>query len=100
LAGKSVSALPTNVLARCGVRRTFQNNSFFSELTVLENMVGVLVHNHSTSLAVSLFMPWRQIEAQGRATAVANELLERFGIPLTYYDRLPGEIPYGAQRLL
>jgi branched-chain amino acid transport system ATP-binding protein len=100
LAGKSVSDLPTNALARRGVRRTFQNNSFFGELTVLENMVGVLVHNHSASLAVSLFMPWRQMKAQGRAMAVANKLLQRFGIPLTYYDRLPGEIPYGAQRLL
>lgn len=100
LAGEAVSSLPTNALAKRGVRRTFQQNSFFGELTVLENMLSVLVHNHSTSLATSVFMPWRQIAVRERGAAIAKGVLQRFGIPLAYYGRLPGEIPYGAQRLL
>ncbi|MGB3042844.1 MAG: ATP-binding cassette domain-containing protein [Xanthobacteraceae bacterium] len=100
LAGEAVSSLATNELAKRGVRRTFQQNSFFGELTVLENMLSVLVENHSASLATSVFMPWRQMAIRERGIAIAEAVLERFGIPLTYYDRLPGEIPYGAQRLL
>jgi branched-chain amino acid transport system ATP-binding protein len=39
LHGHSTTGLSTERLARQGLRRTFQQNSFFSGLTVLENTV-------------------------------------------------------------
>src|SRR5689334_23985160 len=37
LAGRDVTDVPTYELARLGLRRTFQQNAFFGELTLLEN---------------------------------------------------------------
>src|SRR3954469_4910988 len=43
LDGARVTHLPTWDLAARGVRRTFQQNAFFGELTVLENTMGALI---------------------------------------------------------
>src|ERR1700676_4716731 len=55
-----VSQTRTFDLASHGLRRTFQHNSFFGELTVLQNAVAALVRHFSASLAVSIFLPWRE----------------------------------------
>lgn len=100
LDGISVTDLPTHQLARRGLRRTFQQNSFFGDLTVLENMTSAIVVHRSTGLARSLVMPWSESATRRRTEDAAAELLMRFGIASDYYLRLPSEIPYGAQRLL
>ena len=38
--------------------------------------------------------------ARRQAELVARQLLEFFGIAAQYHDKLPGDIPYGVQRLL
>ncbi len=46
-----VSAVKTFDLASRGLRRTFQQNSFFGELTVLQNAAAAIVREFSASLA-------------------------------------------------
>src|ERR1043165_7519305 len=52
-----VSATKTHDLASRGLRRTFQQNSFFGELTILQNAVAAIVREYSASLMTSLFLP-------------------------------------------
>ncbi len=95
-----VSAVRTHDLASRGLRRTFQQNSFFGELTVLQNAVSAIVREYSASLLTSLFLPWREMAVTHQAGLAARQLLEFFGVAAHYHDKLPGDIPYGVQRLL
>ena len=95
-----VSATRTNDLASRGLRRTFQQNSFFSELTVLQNAIAAIVREYSTTLLTSLFQPWREMTMSRQAELVARQLLEFFGVAAQYHDRRPADVPYGVQRLL
>ena len=97
---REVSNTDTHDLASHGLRRTFQHNSFFGELTVLQNAEAAIVEDFSVSLPVSLFLPWREALSRRRATQAARQLLEFFGITAPYHDKLPSDIPYGVQRLL
>jgi branched-chain amino acid transport system ATP-binding protein len=100
LDGDEVSATKTFDLASRGLRRTFQQNSFFGELTVLQNAIAAIVREYSASLAASLFLPWREIAVRRQAELIAAQLLEFFGVAAQYHDKLPGDVPYGVQRLL
>jgi branched-chain amino acid transport system ATP-binding protein len=100
LDNNDVSQARTYDLASLGLRRTFQHNSFFGELTVLQNAIAAIVRDFSASLLVSLFFPWRETIARRQATQAASQLLDFFGIASPYHDKLPGDIPYGVQRLL
>ena len=95
-----VSLTKTFDLASRGLRRTFQQNSFFGELTVLQNAVAAIVREYSASLTASLLLPWREIATRRQAELVASQLLEFIGIAAQYHDKVPGDIPYGVQRLL
>lgn len=95
-----VSGVATFDLASRGLRRTFQQNSFFGELTVVENAMAALGDAHASSLPVSLFLPWRESATRDRTRAKAKELLSFFGIEPRYFDEQPADIPYGVQRLL
>jgi branched-chain amino acid transport system ATP-binding protein len=100
LQGEDVSALTTDILALRGLRRTFQQNSFFGKLSVLQNAVAAILAEHSTGLTASIVMPWREARTRQRAESTAGALLESFGIGPEYHGRRPTEIPYGIQRLL
>ncbi len=100
LAGERVSGLSTHELARRGLRRTFQQNAFFGELTLLENAMAAMLAEHSTSLGHSIVLPWREAATRRRAAAAAAELLASFGIEASDHGKRPGDIAYGTQRLL
>ena len=100
LADEDVTGLPTHVLARRGLRRTFQQNAFFGELTLRENAMAAMLRRHSTSLPVALFAPWQELAVRRRAAAAAEKLLIEFGIGRADHDKRPGDIAYGTQRLL
>lgn len=100
LDGRDVGDLPTHELARLGLRRTFQHNAFFGELSLLENAAASMLREHSTSLIQSLALPWREAATRRRAEAAASELLSSFGIPASEHGKRPGDIAYGTQRLL
>ena len=100
LAGERVTDLPTYELARQGLRRTFQQNAFFGELTLLENAMASMLREHSTSLPRSIAMPWQEVATRRRAESAAAELLTSFGIGPADHGKRPGDIAYGTQRLL
>jgi len=100
LAGERVTELPTYQLARLGLRRTFQQNAFFGELTLLENAMAAMLREHSTSLPRAIVLPWREMAARRRAEAAATDLLSTFGIARQDHAKRPGDIAYGTQRLL
>ncbi|MCA0300997.1 MAG: ATP-binding cassette domain-containing protein [Proteobacteria bacterium] len=100
LEGQRVTGLKTHELARLGLRRTFQQNAFFGELTLLENAMAAMLRDHSTSLAQSIALPWRELATRRKAEAAAAELLTSFGIAPEDHGKRPGDIAYGTQRLL
>jgi branched-chain amino acid transport system ATP-binding protein len=100
LGDEEVTGLPTYRLARLGLRRTFQQNAFFGELTLLENAMAAMLREHSTSLAHSIALPWQESRTRAHAEAAAAELLSSFGIARTDHGKRPGDIAYGTQRLL
>lgn len=100
LDGVDATDLPAYELAPKGVRRTFQQNVFFSELPVLRNMTTVLLRRSGMSLVEAVFAPWREIRKAREAAHKGRELLERFGVPSQYHDMLPDSVPYGIQRML
>ena len=100
LMGEDVTDVPPHRLAARGLRRAFQQNAFFGDLTVLENMVAVLQDEHGASLARAVFRPFathRDALATREAAAAA---LVRMGVPERYHAAYPGETPYGVQRML
>jgi branched-chain amino acid transport system ATP-binding protein len=100
LAGQRVTGVPTHDLARLGLRRTFQHNAFFCELSLLENAMAAMLREHSTSLGHSIVAPWREAATRRHAEAAAAALLSAFGIAAADHDKRPGDIAYGTQRLL
>jgi len=100
LDGERVTRLPTWALAGRGLRRTFQQNAFFGELSVLDNTAGALIAEHSTGLVASILAPWREAATRRRGLAEAERLLDSFGIGREYHAERPADIPYGIQRLL
>ncbi|WP_346659758.1 ATP-binding cassette domain-containing protein [Bradyrhizobium sp. 200] len=100
LDGENVSQRSTNQLALLGLRRTFQQNSFFGDLTVLQNAEAALVTVHGTPLYEAVLMPWRLDRRTRSSEEAAKTLLEDFGIGSGYHSKVPSAIPYGVQRLL
>ena len=100
LNGQQVKGLSPQMLAQRGVRRTFQHNSFFGELSVLGNAMAALSPLASSAPLTSFFAPWREQASRRTRRHLALELLDRFGIRGRHLDANPGELPYGLQRIL
>jgi branched-chain amino acid transport system ATP-binding protein len=100
LRGTDISDLPPWELAPLGLRRTFQQNVFFDELSVIDNMASVLVHRFGTPLTVSILNPWLERRRWREAQEMARALLVRFGVPEPFHALRPSSIPYGTQRML
>lgn len=100
LRGEDITHVPAYELAPMGLRRTFQQNVFFGELTVLENMTSVLLRRSGTPLAMSIVAPWVEMRNRRSAEAEARELLNRFGVPERFHGLMPDSVPYGTQRML
>jgi branched-chain amino acid transport system ATP-binding protein len=100
LLGEDVTRVPTSELARRGLRRTFQQNAFFGELSVLENASSALIWDEGSPLVTAAFLPLRERRTTARRNIAAAELLDRFGIPRSYFGEKPSDIPYGTQRML
>ena len=100
LEGEDVTHWSNQRLARAGVRRTFQQNSFFGELNVLENAMATLTETGGVPVGLSLVAPWVQWRSQRRLRTQAEELLHRFGVASKYFGSPPDRLPYGLQRVL
>lgn len=100
LADRDVTDVPPYHLAALGVKRAFQQNAFFDDLSVLDNLVVVLGKRAHPGLLGSVFNPAGAARRRAKASAYAAEQLKRFGVPVEYHDMSPKEIPYGVQRML
>ena len=100
LYGVSTSGMSTQALARMGLRRTFQQNSFFTGLTVLENAMASLQVERATRLLPSIVTPWRESAGRAGIRRDAAALLAGFGIAARYHELRPDDLPYGLQRVL
>ncbi|MGE8613901.1 ATP-binding cassette domain-containing protein [Achromobacter veterisilvae] len=98
LHGRDISGVPAHGLARLGIKRAFQQNAFFDQLTVRDNMVAAL--GGTASLGTSILRP---LAAGRHAQALreqAGDCLARFGLPPECHGLRPDEISYGMQRML
>jgi branched-chain amino acid transport system ATP-binding protein len=100
LDGEDITALAPHLLAGRGLKRAFQQNAFFHELTVIENMLAVAQAEGGTDLGAAALAPWREASRRQAALATARERLARFGIEARYHELKPPSIPYGIQRML
>ena len=100
LDGRDITAVPPYGLAALGLKRAFQQNAFFSDLTVLDNMAAVLQRDRGAGFLTSLLTPWRELAQRRMIEAEAAALLERFGVPRALHPLRPGGMPYGSQRML
>ncbi|MDB5731073.1 MAG: transporter ATP-binding protein [Variovorax sp.] len=97
---RDITAVPPYGLAALGVKRAFQQNAFFDDLSVLDNFVAVLGEHAYAGLAASVLNPLAAARRRNGAKALAAGQLERFGVPAAYHAQSPKEIPYGVQRML
>jgi len=100
LGGEDVTHVPPHGLAGRGLKRAFQQNAFFDDLSVLDNMVAVLGERSHAGLWASIAAPRVAGRRRNEAARFAAEQLERFGVPAVYHALSPKEIPYGVQRML
>lgn len=94
LRGTDITALPAASIARMGMIRSFQINSIFPHLTVLENV--------KVSLQALTDLPkkfWASASATRHLDGPARELLAQVG--LRGHDESPAvQLPYGRKRQL
>ncbi|MFA7579588.1 ABC transporter ATP-binding protein [Castellaniella sp.] len=95
-----ISAMPSWRLHEYGIRRAFQQNNFFRDLSVLDNMVAVLMPRLGKNFFYSLFRPLAYSDHLGQLKARAAQILSRIGVPESVYAHYPDELSYGTQRML
>lgn len=97
--GRDITGMRPDLIASCGIARTFQNLRLFGKMSVLENvLVGMQIRrNYSFLAAMFGLSTFRQEERNLRDLAV--ELLEIAGLA-KYVDAEAGSLPYGDQRRL
>jgi len=100
LDGRDITDVPPYGLAELGVKRAFQQNAFFDDLSVLDNLVAVLGKRAHPSLFGSVVNPAGAARKRAAASQFAAQQLVRFGVPEAYHRQSPKEIPYGVQRML
>jgi branched-chain amino acid transport system ATP-binding protein len=99
LGGQVVTGQKPHVIARLGMRRTFQNGGIFGEMTVLENvMVGADRATGSTIPGV-LFGLRRDRQAERKAVTESHAMLARVGIERLAQVRAR-DLSFGQQRLV
>lgn len=95
---QDITGKPIHEISKSGIIRTFQKQSFFPSIPVLEN---VLMGQHLTlrPTLADLAFPRRMNAKERRAKERAHELLEFVGLGDAHND-IAGLLPYGKQRLL
>lgn len=95
--GKSVKGLRTDIIARRGISRTYQNIRLFGDMTVLENIL-VGMHGRLKAGVIRPLLGLDRREEQ-RALDRAMELLDFVGLAGNG-DYLASNLSYGLQRRL
>ncbi len=99
LAGERVDGLSPSARVHKGIARTFQNIRLFPRLTVLDN-VKVAKYSRTRSGLVGTFVQsGATVEEERHIEKQALEALAFVGLAHRARD-LPGDLPYGQQRLI
>jgi branched-chain amino acid transport system permease protein len=98
LAGERVDGDNPSTLVHKGIARTFQNIRLFPKLTVLDN-VKVAKYSHTRSGLGGILIGVGSAAEEHRVEEEAMAALEFVGLGHRSTD-LPGDLPYGQQRLL
>ncbi len=96
---KGIAGLPSHVLARRGIARTFQNTELFGQMTALENVLVGLHQHYRSTLVETLFRLPRWVREERRFLAQATQLLDFVGLS-DYADEEARNLPFGHQRRL
>ncbi|MDR3535162.1 MAG: ABC transporter ATP-binding protein [Acetobacteraceae bacterium] len=99
LDGTRIDRLAPDVIARRGLRRTFQTSRLFGGLTVLENMVTGLHAKTRASLLACALGTRAAREEEAESVARARKALEFVGATATQ-DRRAKELSFGQQRIV
>jgi branched-chain amino acid transport system ATP-binding protein len=97
--GNSIVGLPTDMITRRGISRTYQNIRLFANMTTIENVL-VGMHPHLKSgLLGAIFRDPRTRREEEEALEEARRLLRFVGLR-GKGDLLAKNLPYGDQRRL
>ncbi|CAG9176007.1 Lipopolysaccharide export system ATP-binding protein LptB [Cupriavidus pinatubonensis] len=99
LDGHAIAGLPSHMVARKGLVRTFQNIRLFKNLTVVENLLVAQHLQVQAGILRGLFATPAYRRAEREALERAAEWLERMGLTKVA-NREAGTLSYGHQRRL
>ena len=94
LHGQDVTGLPSHVISRRGLSRSFQVTSLFPRMTVFENLRNAAMQAMGAGCVF-----WRAVGGYGPLAARAEEMLELTGLSARR-DVLAGALAYADQRAL
>ncbi len=94
LDGQDITGLPSHVISRRGLSRSFQVTSLFHRMTVFENL-----RNAAMQAMGAGFTFWRAAAGYGPLNARTEEMLELTGLA-PRRDVLAGALAYADQRAL
>ena len=94
LGGEDVTRLSQAARVKRGLGRTFQINTLFRTMSVLDNVALGVAERHGVAGRL-----WRPASAYERVRHEALELLATFGLEDDARHRV-GDLPYGKQRLV
>jgi branched-chain amino acid transport system ATP-binding protein len=99
LDGESIQGLPSHMVARKGIVRTFQNVRLFKNLTVLENLMVAQHTRIYTGLLGGLFKLPKHRHSEEKALERAAHWLDYLDLR-EFANREAGNLAYGLQRRL
>jgi branched-chain amino acid transport system ATP-binding protein len=94
LDGQDITGLPSHVISRLGLSRSFQVTSLFPRMTVFENLRCAAMHESGAGLAF-----WRMVAGYHALNRRAEEMLALIGLEARR-DALAGALAYADQRAL
>ncbi len=97
--GETITGLPSDVITKKGINRTFQNVRLFGNQTVLENVLVGMQNKLDEPLLASVFRTGKIRKNEKAGTEKAMELLELMGLQ-DMKDFKASNMSYGNQRRL
>ncbi len=94
LDGEEISRLAPAARVKRGLGRTFQINTLFRDMTVLDNVALGIAERHGVAARL-----WRSARSHGEVRDETLELLETLGLLPDAGKRIV-DLPYGKQRLV
>ncbi|MCD6120036.1 ABC transporter ATP-binding protein [bacterium] len=99
LGGTILNKMPTHIICRKGIARTFQNLRLFKNLTVLDNVKIALDRNYRYSLLDAFLRTPKCRRIEREIEARAYSILDEHGL-VSHAKSLAKNLPYGLQKHL